>query len=66
MKITAKYLLVALLACTAGAVQAYHNDYANESRGCCMSSCYECGCNPLYCGAWVFRGTGLDVQSQSG
>lgn len=55
MKITAKYLLVALLACSAGAVQAYHDnnyDYANESRGCCFSSCYECGCNPLYCGAW--------------
>jgi hypothetical protein len=59
MKITAKYLLVALLACSAGAVQASYDDYANESRGCCFSSCYECGCNPLYCGAW-------DLQIQAG
>ncbi|CAN5200599.1 hypothetical protein BH09DEP1_BH09DEP1_2780 [soil metagenome] len=59
MKVTLKYLLVALLACSAGAVQANHNDYANESRDCCFSSCYECGCNPLYCGAW-------DLQIQGG
>lgn len=53
MKLTAKYLLVVLLACCTGAVQAnYENEYMGESRGCCMSSCYECGCNPLYCGAW--------------
>jgi hypothetical protein len=60
MKITAK-LFVALLACCAGAIQANHNeyDYASESRGCCFSSCYECGCNPLYCGAW-------DLQIQAG
>lgn len=59
MKITVKYLFVALLACSAAAVQASHDDYANESRGCCFSSCYECGCNPLYCGAW-------DLQIQAG
>jgi Outer membrane protein beta-barrel domain len=59
MKVTAKYLLVALLACTAGAVQAHYDDYASESRDCCFSSCYECGCNPLYCGAW-------DLQIQAG
>lgn len=59
MKITAKYLLVALL-CTVGAVQAgrsYEADYSNDN--CCRSSCYECGCNPLYCGAW-------DLQIQAG
>ena len=59
MKLTAKYLLVALLACTTGAVQAHYDDYASESRDCCFSSCYECGCNPLYCGAW-------DLQIQAG
>ncbi len=53
MKITAKYLFLALLMCTVGAVQAgrsYEADYSNDN--CCRSSCYECGCNPLYCGAW--------------
>lgn len=62
MKLTAKYLLVALLACCTGAMQAnydYENDYMEQSRGCCFSSCYECGCNPLYCGAW-------DLQIQAG
>ncbi len=59
MKMTAKYLLVALL-CTVGAVQAgrsYEADYSNDN--CCRTSCYECGCNPLYCGAW-------DLQIQAG
>lgn len=54
MKFTAKYLLMVLLACTVGAAQAdryYDVDYANGGN-CCRSSCYECGCNPLYCGAW--------------
>lgn len=54
MKITAKYLLVALLACAGNAIHAnYEHEYAGESRGnCCFGGCYECGCNPLYCGAW--------------
>lgn len=52
MKLTAKYLFVALLASTAG-VQAYHTDYDYVNSGdCCPSRCYECSCNPLYCGAW--------------
>ena len=36
--------------------------HANESyyQDCCRPSCcYECSCNPLYCGAW-------DVQLQAG
>lgn len=52
MKLTAKYLFIALIASTAG-VQAYHADYDYVNSGdCCPSRCYECGCNPLYCGAW--------------
>lgn len=59
MKITAKYLLVILLS-VAGIAQANYNDYSYENSGsCCRSSCYECSCNPLYCGAW-------DLQIQAG
>lgn len=62
--LTAKYFSLALLMCAfAGNVQASRSDdgYASESRDCgsCFSSCYECGCNPLYCGAW-------DLQVQGG
>ena len=47
-----------LLAGAFSMVQAdrYHEDdgyMVNDNRGdCCPSSCYECACNPLYCGAW--------------
>ena len=60
---TAKYLSVVLLACAlTGSIEASRcaeNNCAQEERGCCFSSCYECGCNPLYCGAW-------DLQVQAG
>lgn len=53
---TAKYLsLLTLLSLLGGRAEARHYEddgYASESRDGCMSSCYECGCNPLYCGAW--------------
>ncbi len=61
--LTAKYLsLLMLLSLLGGKVEAnrnYDDGYASESRDCCASSCYECGCNPLYCGAW-------DLQVQGG
>ena len=52
--LTAKYLsLFMLLSLLGGKAQARHydDDYRQVSD-CCASSCYECGCNPLYCGAW--------------
>lgn len=54
-KLTAKSLsLLMLLSLLGGKAEAGRQDdgYASESRDCCFSSCYECGCNPLYCGAW--------------
>ena len=62
--LTAKNLsLLMLLSLLGGKVEAGHyNDdgyYAAEERDCCPSSCYECACNPLYCGAW-------DLQIQAG
>lgn len=60
--LTAKSLsLFMLLSLLGGKVEAGHHeddDYASESRGCCFNQ-YECGCNPLYCGAF-------DVQVQGG
>jgi hypothetical protein len=60
---TAKYLSLVLLACAlTGSIEASRcaeGGCAQEERGCCFSSCYECGCNPLYCGAW-------DLQVQAG
>ena len=57
--LTAKYLSLALLACAvAGSAQASRCD-DNSCEEKCASSCYECGCNPLYCGAW-------DLQVQGG
>ena len=57
--LTAKQLsLLMLLSLLGGKVEAnrYHEDdgyVVNDNRGgCCESSCYECACNPLYCGAW--------------
>ena len=55
-------MLLSLLCGKAEANRHYDNDgYMAEDRGgdCCRSSCYECGCNPLYCGAW-------DLQLQGG
>lgn len=56
-KFTAKYLSLLMLASLLGGnVQASHDGYAN---GDCCPRQYECGCNPLYCGAW-------DLQVQAG
>ena len=59
--LTAKHLsLLMLLSLLGGNAQAGRNDddgYRSESRDC--GGCYECGCNPLYCGAW-------DLQVQGG
>lgn len=61
--LTAKSLsLLMLLSLFGGKAEAgrhYEDGYVSESRDCCFSSCYECGCNPLYCGAW-------DLQIQAG
>jgi hypothetical protein len=61
--LTAKSLsLLMLLSLFSGKAEAgrnYEDGYVSESRDCCFSSCYECGCNPLYCGAW-------DLQIQAG
>jgi hypothetical protein len=61
---TAKYFsLLMLLALFGSKVEARYQegDCCAETRDCgsCMTSCYECGCNPLYCGAW-------DLQVQAG
>lgn len=61
---TAKYFSILMLAAAlTGSIQASHydNDGYVENRSCGTScgSCYECGCNPLYCGAW-------DLQVQAG
>ncbi len=63
--LTAKSLsFLMLLSLLGGKVEAnrhYDNDGYAEDRNCGSScgSCYECGCNPLYCGAW-------DLQVQAG
>lgn len=52
------YLAVALMA--AGLVSTPIKAYENAYQDCCRPSCcYECSCNPLYCGAW-------DLQIQAG
>ena len=64
---TAKYFSIMLLVCViAGTINASRFENEDEmfvesssSTSCCESSCYECGCNPLYCGAW-------DLQVQGG
>lgn len=60
---TTKYLSLMLLAFVwAGGAQAdqYMDDGMMEERsGCCFGRSYECGCNPLYCGAF-------DLQIQGG
>jgi hypothetical protein len=56
--LTAKYLSIVLLACAfAGTINASRSDDNSYDSSC--GSCYECGCNPLYCGAW-------DLQIQGG
>ncbi len=56
-KFTAKYLSLLMLASLLGGnAQASNDGYAN---GDCCPRQYECGCNPLYCGAW-------DLQFQGG
>ena len=56
--LTAKYLSLMMLATLlTGTVQANRDDYMNG--GDCCPRQYECGCNPLYCGAW-------DLQVQGG
>jgi hypothetical protein len=60
--LTAYYFSLLLLACAvAGNANAtrYENDDQSCCKSSCFSSCYECGCNPLYCGAW-------DIQVQAG
>lgn len=53
-----KYLAAALVVAgfNATTVQAHDNYYQDCCRPTC---CYECSCNPLYCGAW-------DLQIQAG
>jgi opacity protein-like surface antigen len=56
--LTAKYLSLMMLATMlTGTVQANRDEYSNG--GDCCPRQYECGCNPLYCGAW-------DLQVQGG
>lgn len=60
---TAKHLsLLMLLSLLGGNAQAArHDDEDRDSSECCsFFNCYECGCNPLYCGAWdlQFHGGG--------
>lgn len=53
-----KYLAAALMMIGCASVPVYANDY--YSQDCCRPTCcYECSCNPLYCGAW-------DLQIQAG
>ena len=57
--LTAKYLSLLLLAASLdGTLQAGHQDGDYVNGDCCARQ-YECGCNPLYCGAW-------DLQIQAG
>ena len=59
-KLTAKYLsLMMLVAMLGGSAQAGHQEDGYANGGDCCTRQYECGCNPLYCGAW-------DLQIQGG
>ena len=59
-KLTAKYLSLMMLATLlSGTVQAGHQEDGYANGGDCCTRQYECGCNPLYCGAW-------DLQIQAG
>ncbi len=58
--LTAKHLsLILLLSLLGSKANAWQDDGGSRDSQCCESSCYECGCNPLYCGAW-------DLQVQGG
>lgn len=51
-------LAICLLASMSGSAKA--DSYEKGSyEECCRNRCYECACNPLYCGAW-------DLQVQAG
>ena len=53
-------MLIFLAGALANSLQANNGmQDGRDERSCCWSSCYECGCNPLYCGA-------LDLQFQGG
>jgi len=52
-------MLLSLLSGRASAARQMDDGYVAQGGDCCRSSCYECGCNPLYCGAW-------DIQIQGG
>ncbi len=48
-----------LILCAALALSSAPTQVQALFGDCCESRCYECGCNPLYCGAW-------SVQVQAG
>lgn len=54
-------LLLSLFGGKAEAGRQYEDGYVSESRDCCFGGCYECGCNPLYCGAWDLQ---IDAGAQ--
>lgn len=51
------FSLMVIASLYAGNIQA--DQYIQKDEDCCRKSCYECSCNPLYCGA-------LDLQIQAG
>lgn len=55
MRFLSKGLLVMLLACSVSITKINARDCEEQ----CNMNCYECGCNPLYCGAF-------DLQFQGG
>jgi hypothetical protein len=57
-KFTAKYLSLLMLASLLGGNAQASRDHYDNGGDCCPRQ-YECGCNPLYCGAW-------DLQIQAG
>lgn len=60
MKFFSIRLLSALLLAGSIAPTMQASRYEDGEYGeCCQTSCYECGCNPLYCGAF-------DLQFQAG
>lgn len=59
-RFTAKYLSLLMLASLLGGnAQASRDGDGYANGGDCCPRQYECGCNPLYCGAW-------DLQFQGG
>ena len=47
---SSKNLLLLLLAITS--TVSMQATYEMNGDSCCRSSCYECSCEPLYCGSW--------------